>query len=128
MQIENIMVCVTQQLTCERLIHYGKLFKDKVNGQLHIIHVAGEEDNFLGNKKENEALEYLFEISNKAGADLTVLRSRNIEKTIVDFAKDKNISHIILGENNSDNGITENLKADLKNCDFHVISQSENNW
>jgi K+-sensing histidine kinase KdpD len=127
-QNENIMVCVTQQITCERLIHYGKLFRDKINGELHIIHVTGENDSFLGNIKENEALEYLFAISNKAGADLTVLRSRNIEKTIIEFVKDNKISHIVLGENNKDTGIVGNLKSKLSDCEFHIISSNDNNW
>jgi K+-sensing histidine kinase KdpD len=126
-QNQNIMVCVTQQVTCERLIHYGKLFRDKINGELHIIHVAGEMDSFLGNKKENEALEYLFDISNKAGADLTVLRSDNIEKTIIEFVNNNKISYIVLGENNKDNGIVGTLKNKLSECEFHVISANDIN-
>jgi K+-sensing histidine kinase KdpD len=120
-QKENIMVCVTQQVTCERLIHYGKNFSDKINGEMHIIHVTGEKDSFLGNKKENEALEYLFEISNKAGADLTVLRSNNIEKTIIEFVNNNKISYIVLGEN-KDKGIVGTLRSKLNECEFHIIS------
>lgn len=128
MQNENVMVCVTQQITCERLIHYGRLFRDKINGQLHVIHVTGEDQNFLGNVKENEALEYLFNISNKSGADLTVLRSKNIENTIIKFVIENNITHIVLGENKEAGGVLTSLQEKLTNCNFHVISQDENNW
>lgn len=125
MQREVIMVCVTKQVTCERLINYGKVIKDKFNGELHIIHVAGEGDKFLGSIAENEALEYLFRISNRAGADITVLRSSNIEETIVRFANENNITHIVLGDNNSEEGILNKLMQSLQNCRFHVVPQRE---
>ena len=130
MKDENIMVCVTKQLTCERLIHYGRRLKDKLNSQLHIIHVVGEGSNFLGNTKESEALEYLFNISKKAGADLTVLRSKDVENTLIDFVEKNEITHIVLGENNNennDNDIISQLKVKLIECDFHIISSTEKN-
>lgn len=43
---KNIMVCVTQQKTCERLIKKGKELKDKIDGELHVVHVAREDENF----------------------------------------------------------------------------------
>lgn len=131
MRSDDIMVCVTQQKTCERLIHYGRLLRDKLNGQLHVVHVVGEGINFLGNAKEPEALEYLFNISKKAGADLTVLRSRDIGETLYEFVKKNDVSHIVLGENaneSSDSGIIGELKNKLQECQFHIISQDDNSW
>lgn len=127
----NIMVCVTKQRTCERLIQYGRLLRDKLNGELHIIHVAGEGINFLGYTKEPEALEYLFDISKKAGADLTVLRSKNIEDTIFGFIEENCINHIVLGEptnDSNDSGIISVLKDKFPVCDFHLISSEDRNW
>lgn len=95
---KNVMVCVTQQKTCERLIKRGAKLRDSENGELYVIHVARNEWNFLDSSKESEALEYLFSISKSVEADLSVLKSDNIVKSIIDFASDKNISFIILGE------------------------------
>lgn len=125
---ENVMVCVTQQKTCERLIQKGANLQKKVMGELFVIHVAKDGFNFLGNQKESEALEYLFNISKGVGADLTVLRSENVVNTIIEFAQNKFIEHIILGEppvGAKDEGIVMKLQDKLKECKFHVIPSEE---
>jgi K+-sensing histidine kinase KdpD len=94
----NVMVCVTQQKTCERLIKKGELLKNKLYGELFVIHVAKEGTSFLGNHSEADAIEYLYEISKNAGADMTILRSQDVVESIAQFANEKNIEHIVLGE------------------------------
>ena len=95
---KNVMVCVTQQKTCDRLIRYGHDFLGKDKGELFIIHVAHYQFKFLGNSQEGEALEYLYEKALEYGAQLTVVRSNNVLDTLVDLVKKYKISHIILGE------------------------------
>ena len=110
------MVCVTQQKTCDRLIYEGaKLLKEE-QGELFVIHVAQNGLNFLGNSKEGEALEYLFEKAKKYGANLTVIRSIDILKTLVDLVDKNNITHIILGESgeNKKSDIVNNLKGKIQ--------------
>lgn len=125
---DNIMVCVTQQKTCERLIKRGAALHNKIESDLYVIHVAKDGFNFLGNAKEAEALEYLFGISKEVGADLTVLRSQDIAQAIVEFANSKNIGHIILGANPIDckeDGIISELKSKLPFCQFYIIPANE---
>jgi len=100
--LQNILVCITQQKTCERLIRKAVELKGKTNCGLYVIHVAKNEWNFLDNASEGEALEYLFDISKSVGADLYVLKSDDIVNTIADFAKENEISHIIMGESPGD--------------------------
>ncbi|NLM08135.1 MAG: universal stress protein UspA, partial [Clostridiales Family XIII bacterium] len=45
--MKNIMVCVTQQKTCERLIQYGHDLLDDADDELFIIHVAHYQFKFL---------------------------------------------------------------------------------
>lgn len=97
MKAKNIMVCVTQQKTCERLIISGYSMIKNDNDKLYVVHVVNEKDNFLENYSDGEALEYLFMASKKVGADLTVLRSKDVLKTIVEFAQKNNITHILMG-------------------------------
>lgn len=121
---KKILVCVTQQKTCERLIKRGSKVRDELDGELFIIHVAANGVNFLGNSKEGEALEYLFGISKSVGADLTVLRSDNISKAIIGFAKDNKITDIILGEppdSRSDSNIINELRKKLPSTDIYVM-------
>lgn len=107
---KNIMVCVTQQKTCERLIMTGYTML-KENDNLYIIHVVNEKDKFLNNTSDGEALEYLFEVSKKVGADLTVIRSKDVIKAIGDFAINKNITDIVLGASPDSNNFENNAIA-----------------
>lgn len=93
----KVMVCVTQQKTCERLILEGHKLINSNDDKLYVIHVVNEREKFLENDDDGEALEYLFNVSKKAGANLTVLRSKDILKTMIDFAKDNHITHIVMG-------------------------------
>lgn len=124
----NILVCVTQQKTCERLIKKAAKIKNDLGVDLYVIHVAKDEWNFLDNAKEGEALEYLFGISKSVGANLTVLRSDNIVKTIATFARENNIHTIVMGESLNDhkeNYFFEELKRMLDNVELQIVPQTE---
>lgn len=97
MKSKNVMVCVTQQKNCERLILSGYSMINKDKDRLYVIHVVNEKENFLESQNDGEALEYLFNVSKKVGADLTVLRSKDIVKTMAEFAKRNDITHILMG-------------------------------
>jgi len=125
---KNILVCVTQQKTCERLIRKAANLKDELKGELFVIYVAKNAWNFLDNIKEGEALDYLFRISKSVGADLSVLKSDNIVETIVDFAKEKKISYIVMGESPNDhkeNKFYNELKCLLPDAEITVVPQEE---
>ncbi|MCX7903209.1 MAG: universal stress protein [Caloramator sp.] len=124
--IENILVCVTQQKTCERLIKRGAELKgNNETSELYVVHVAKEGDNFLNNPFQDDALEYLFEISKEYGASMTVLRSNLIAKTIAEFARTNNVSDIVLGSSPSDyrnNSIIMELKGLIPEVNFHIVN------
>lgn len=122
---KNIMVCVTQQKTCERLIKGGHNEMEE-GDNLFIINVVSENDNFLYNSNDGEALEYLFEVSKKAGAELTVIRAKNVIKAISDFAIKNDITHIIMGSSPHNDDVENNniqlvLKRKLPNAKFIII-------
>jgi len=125
---KNILVCVTQQKTCERLIRNAANLKEELKGELFVIHVAKNEWNFLDNKKEGEALDYLFRISKSVGADLSVLKSDNIVETIVEFVKERKISYIVMGESPNDhkeNNFFNELKYTLADVEIKIVPQEE---
>ncbi|MDD4564982.1 MAG: universal stress protein [Eubacteriales bacterium] len=96
--MKNVMVCVTQQKTCDRLIQYGNNILGDNNGELFIIHVAHYKFNFLGHTKEGDALEYLYEKALEYDANLTVVRSNDVAETLANQVKKNKITHIIVGE------------------------------
>jgi K+-sensing histidine kinase KdpD len=123
---QNILVCVTQQKTCARLIKKASEIKNDLKGELFVIHVAKNEWNFLDNIKEGEALEYLFTISKSVGANLTVLKSDDIISTLVEFIKEHRINHIVMGESPNDhkeNIFAKELQKLLPNIELQVIPQ-----
>lgn len=122
---KNIMVCVTQQKTCERLIKRGAELRDEFDGELFVIHVAKEGWNFLGKTKEGDALEYLFQKSKSYGANLTVIRSHDVLETLKDLAEKHNIDTIVLGEsqeNSEENNIVSKLGKRLRDeVGFEIV-------
>ncbi|NLO81888.1 MAG: universal stress protein [Clostridiales bacterium] len=124
----NIMICVTRQKTCERLIKVGRDIAGDGDARLYAVHVAKKGVNFLGNPDEGEALDYLFQVSKEAGAEMTVLRSEHVVDTLVEFARKSNISIIVLGESaqntNREESIIDELKRNLPDLEFRIVPQA----
>ncbi|WP_077368027.1 universal stress protein UspA [Anaerosalibacter sp. Marseille-P3206] len=126
MKNKNVMVCVTQQKTCERLIVSGYSMLNQNTDKLFVIHVVNEKDNFLNNDSDGEALEYLFNVSKKVGADLTVLRSKDVINAMEEFAKKNDITHILMGASPDadimeNQNITLRLKKNLSKVEFIIL-------
>lgn len=116
-ETKNILVCVTQQKTCERLITEANELLKKYRGELHVINVVKDNVNFLDSNTESEALEYLFGLSKSIGANLAVLKSNDIPGTIARYADDNNIHCIILGKSrvkSKEDRFLKELKSVLK--------------
>jgi len=124
MNVPRVMVCVTRQKTCERLIKVGQKLVEGTEGTITVVHVTKVGENFLGNPDEGEALDYLFQVSKQAGADMTVLRSDDILNTLLDFAKKNNITEIVMGESpapGSSTSIIHNMEHMLPGIKFNVV-------
>ena len=124
--VPKVMVCVTRQKTCERLIKIGTKIALDLKAVLSVVHVAKTGTNFLGNPDEGEALDHLFQISKNAGADMSVLRSDNVVNTLVEFAKKNKVSVLILGESpdsKDENNIIKQLQRRLPDIDIQIASR-----
>ncbi|MDD4493897.1 MAG: universal stress protein [Eubacteriales bacterium] len=120
----NLLVCVTQQKTCERLIRQAAEMQEKLDGELHVLHVARVGWNFLDNNEEGEALEYLFKISKSVGANLTVLKSDNIVGSIIEYVNKNNISGIVIGEppdKEKKRSVFYKLRNELKGAEIIIV-------
>lgn len=101
MSNNRVMVCVTDQKVCEKLIFNGLEILEESPGEMHVLHVS--KNNVLNDEESSNALEYLFEICNKYDASMTVLKSNDILKTLHKFAVKNSIDTIIMGESRNDN-------------------------
>ncbi len=95
---KRIMVCVTQQKSCERLIKRGAELSGPKHGELYIVHVVKENWKYFGSLKEADALEYLFDCSKEFGGMLSVVKAQDIEGTLNEFAEKNKIDIVIMGE------------------------------
>lgn len=109
-------MCVTRQTSCERLIRTGCQFVQEEGGSLSVVHVAPRGANFLGGDSDGDALDYLYDIAKRSDADMTVLRSDDVTRTLVKHARDKRITHIILGVSATmlQAPMSENIAAELQ--------------
>lgn len=120
----RIMVCVTLQKTCKRLIDAGAQIARMKQSKLFVVHVSETTDEFLGNPGSGKALEYLFQISKDAGAEMTVFQHENVLGSLVEFAKKNRIDQIILGASDnptSDESIYHYLKDNLISIDIICV-------
>lgn len=101
----TIMVCVTQQRTCEKLIKKGATLRKNEGDELIIINAVSENDKFLNLQNDSEALEYLFEIAKEVDGELQVIRTKNVLDNLINFAKENNVDYVILGHTNEKNKV-----------------------
>lgn len=124
----KIMICITQQKSCERLIDRGV---DLNNGEseLFVVHVVKDDWKYFSEMEESDALEYLFDVTKHKHASLTVLKSSDIEGTLSDFAKKNNVDLIIMGESKEDTeqqNMIKRLKGKIKtNVRFDIVPDDQ---
>ena len=87
MDDKTILVCVTVQKECERLILAGKRLADSGGLPLRVLHVAEPGDAPLSSPDAQEALNCLYALSRDNGATMTVLYSADVRAAIVRYAR-----------------------------------------
>ena len=129
--MSNVMVCVTQQKTCDRLMKYGHDLTDENGGELFIIHVAPADNKLLDGSEDGEALDYLYDKAIEYGANLTVIRSDNIMRTLLDLVDKHSIKQVVMGETgnvkNRERLITEFEKKVSEKADVFIVPAEKKN-
>jgi K+-sensing histidine kinase KdpD len=119
----RVLVCVTGQKTCERLIQEGAHIARQLEGKVSVVHVAAQGETFLGSHKEGDALEYLFRAADEVGADMTVLRAEDVLDTLVRFARDGRADCIVVGTGKGREGgeFAERLRLRLPGVEIRSV-------
>lgn len=120
----NIMVCVTNQKNCDRLITRGVERGSGTESELHVVHCVHTSRHFLGSPFEGDAIEYLFTAAQLAGAELTLLRAPDVEDALADYAQKNNIGIMILGVGGAGitpDGIITRLQRRLPEIEFDIL-------
>ena len=81
--METVLVCVTVQKECERLILAGRRFAE------------GKQAGF--DPAAQEVLNHLYALSRDAHAEMTILRAQDVRQTIADYARKNGAVCVIVG-------------------------------
>ena len=122
-KIKNIMVCVTSQKSCERLINRG-VERRAGEGELHVVHCVQTGQRFMNYPTDAEALEYLFTASQLAGGDLQMIRADNVDDALVDYAQENQVNVIVMGapgQGSAQSNIVSRLQRRLPEVEFDVV-------
>ncbi|HHW56177.1 MAG TPA: universal stress protein [Clostridia bacterium] len=93
----RIMVCVTPQKSCRRLVERGAERAKETNGEFCVVYVNKNND-ISNDLKQNKVLLELFDLAQKMGGRVSILVGKKISKTLAEFAKENNITEIIVGQ------------------------------
>ncbi|SHE70693.1 Universal stress protein family protein [Caldanaerobius fijiensis DSM 17918] len=93
----RIMVCITPQRSCIRLIERGAQRANETKGEFCVVYVNKSED-ISKDIREHKILLDLFDIAQKMGGTVTILTGKKIYETLAQFAKENNITEIIVGK------------------------------
>ncbi len=126
--MNKIMICVTLQNTCDRLINAALEYK-KGNDKLFVLHVAKNGQSFMNSTNSAFVLEYLHSICKDSGADMTVIHSDDVQNAIVDYVENNKINIAVFGlpgKNDTDNGFIEQISNKLKDkCQIILVQKGE---
>lgn len=119
----SVLVCVTGQRSCERLIVAGARIAGEEGRSLAVMHVVRTGGNVLGYPSDGEALEYLLRISMKHGAELFVKRSDDVVAAIEREVRQLHAGVIVAGRAVNYNGwdLLDELKGRLPDVRFEIL-------
>lgn len=118
---KKIMVCVTDQKVCEELIVNTIENFEQHELELFIIHCS--KVGVVSTEQSREALAYLLEIASNYGANISVIKTDNILKTLIDFAIEQEIDIIVMGEtrqSDEKNSVIAKMQEALKHQNIEI--------
>ncbi|MGH7642978.1 MAG: sensor histidine kinase KdpD [Candidatus Dormibacteria bacterium] len=124
---EHFLVGVTTAPGTEQLLRRAARVTARTKGDLHVVHVIARDSTRAADQSTLAALEAL---SIALGGEWTTLRGDDVASTLVDFAKDHNVTQVMVGSDperkwgiGRGSGLKELLRrAANANLDVHFIS------
>jgi len=89
-----VLVCVTAQMSCERLIESGKDLAERLNRELYVVSVLDKDGD--ANEK-SKALKILNALSKKTDCGIDIIYSDNVALSLGVHINKVNPCHILIG-------------------------------
>ena len=95
---------MTGQLQCARLIRRGRELADAQRADLLVLHVRTRQKTLMGSPDITAALNQLYAEARGADAEMEIIASPEVEKTITDYARTHQVTGIVIGASPRDGG------------------------
>jgi len=124
-QCPPILVLVTLQRACARLIRRGADMALRDHCSLHALHVvvktaAANPENAI----DAQVLDYLFALAGEAGAQMIVLTADVAITAIAEYASRQGVKKVIMGGGEQACGIAETLSEMLPGVQVMIVDES----
>lgn len=120
MNISNpVLVCVTAQLNCERLINSGKELSQHINKPLYVVTVLNKESSA---KEKSAALKTLNILSKKTGCSIDIIYSDNVAQSLGIHINKVNPCHILIGNPIEGGHFFEEFMSNVYSAPVSVVS------
>ncbi len=117
----SVLICVTGQYDCDRLINVGYEKAQRMDYDLHVlcVHTPISNASFL-----SDEIEYLYQKAKALGADMTIAFNNDAPHTTADFAKKINAKVIVTGmPDNRENGFVDTVHELLPKTQITMVTK-----
>jgi len=121
MKKSSVLVCVTGQYDCDRLIETGFEKAAETGCELHVlcIHTPVNDLSLL-----SDEIEYLYRVAKDMGADMTIAFNDNAPRCAAEFAKKVGAKHLVTGmPDNRPNGFILTLHEMLPRLGITMVTK-----
>ncbi len=118
-QSANVLVCVTDQLSCERLIRAGAAIADKYGVPVRVLSVLPEG---LVSPQTAKVLQSLYDTASSLGAEMTFYFNKEPALTAAVHASQTGAIHLVSGTPGADSNLfIETIKGLLPELPLSIV-------
>lgn len=118
----SVLVCVTGQRSCERLIRQGATLAEQSDMDLLVLSVQPKDTKHC---KDAEALEYLFAIALQYNAQMSVYFSNDKLHSANAFIRRQNVSRFVVGVPHKKGDFVRNLMETYPDIPIGIVESSQ---
>ena len=125
----KVLVGITIQENSRRLISTGAELAKSIDAPLHILHIRKGIIVF-DNPESSILLQELFSYGGELGGEVHFLCSNHVKQSILDFIKENEITHLVIGEtpiefSSQNNTVGNTLLSYLPNIEVTVLPRED---
>lgn len=94
---EHVLCCINEHASAAELVRRARRFADYLKSPLTVLYVESVRYFALGEVEKDRVADTL-RLGQRLGAETVTLPGRNIADTILEYARKKNVTHILIGK------------------------------